>query len=103
MMQASTLSQKWTKPHKNGTFTGSSAQNPPQKKLQIVIFGNRILTQKTKLKSCKFILAVKMSPRLGSSFIFFSLYDVTVLAAIMILYLILVFFILDQVYFENNT
>ena len=43
-----------------------------------------------------------MSSELDSNFIFISFYDVIILATIMIAYLVLVFFILNQAYFEND-
>ena len=72
-------------PYKNVTLTGSSTQNPTQKKLHIVTFGNWTLTQATKFKS-----------------FFCGFYDTVILAAVMITYLTLVFFILDQTCFEND-
>ena len=43
---------------------------------------DKVITQVTKFKSCKFILVVKMSPKHNSGF--FSFYDIIVLVAIMI-------------------
>lgn len=44
-----------------------------------------------------------MSTKPDFDFIFFSFYDVIILAAIMISYIILVFFMPDKAYFENDS
>ena len=59
----------------------------------------RILTLN---KTTKFSFSKFINPKLDSSFNFFSFYDVIILAAIMITYPIMVFFISDEAYFENG-
>lgn len=53
-------------------------------------------------KTTKFSFSKFINPKLDSSFNFFSFYDVIILAAIMITYPIMVFFISDEAYFENG-
>ena len=79
-------------------------RHPPQKKLQAVISGNwdELITKTAKFSYRKLILAVKIGPKFDSDFNFFSFYNVIILATIMITCQSLVFFIVDQAYFEND-